>query len=265
MLIAIETSSPLCSVALARMDRGELRCTSRVEGPGIETSRRVLAMIESLLDEAGLARDALEAIAFDAGPGSFTGLRIGCGVAQGLGYALSVPLVAVPSLEVLAVAARLSSAALDPVRATAGAGDEPQFPAGVLVASDARMGQVYACAYRDLGGRLRARDEIAVYDPPQALRYFGQVLDREKLEPASVLVAGGGFGAAAILDQWVARAGFARAPHEWPDAVTLARLAYARLAAGETVAAQDAGPLYVRDKVALDVDEQRALRTKAGP
>ncbi len=264
MLIAIETSSALCSVALARVDRGELQCVARVEGPGIEPSQRVLAMIQSLLDETGLRSDAIEAIAFDAGPGSFTGLRIGCGVAQGLGFALSVPLVAVTSLEVVATCARASSTASAAASVPGQAHETRRRSKRVLVATDARMGQVYVCAYRDHGGRLRAEDEIAVYDPPRAIAYFRRVLEREPLDPGSVLAAGSGFGVAALLDRWVAGSGLACVPHASPDAATLARLAYVRFVAGETVPARYAGPLYVRDKVALDVDEQRALREGAG-
>ena len=79
-----------------------------------------------------------------------------------------------------------------------------------------------------------------------------------------MLAAGSGFGVAALLEQWVADSGLACAPQVSPDAATLARLAHLRFVAGDTVPARYAGPLYVRDKVALDVDEQRALREKIG-
>lgn len=250
-LIAIETSTAVGSVALAREQGGRLVCEALAEGAQ-EPSRRVLAMVESLLAGAGLAASSLDAIAFDAGPGSFTGIRIGVGVAQGIGFAVSVPLIGVSSLEILATAALADAAA-------------PAQGRLVLAAIDARMGQVYCGVFRQAGARARLVDAIVVCDPPEAVARFERALRAEGRDARAFagIAAGDAFTVHAPLAEWVASAPLDRAALGAPDAATLARIAMAKLAAGETVPAGDAAPIYVRDKVALDVREQRALRAGA--
>ena len=115
-LLALETSTDACSVAL-RLD-GE---TFELHESGVKHSSRLLPMIEQLLAEAGLALAQLDALAFGRGPGSFTGLRIGAGVTQGLAYARELPVVPVSSLAALA---------------------QGSDAARVLTAQDARMQEV---------------------------------------------------------------------------------------------------------------------------
>lgn len=256
-LIAIETSTAVGSVALAREQGGRLVCEALAES-GQEPSRRVLAMVESLLAGAGLAASSLDAIAFDAGPGSFTGIRIGVGVAQGIGFAVSVPLIGVSSLEILATAALAGAAA----RADRAA---PAPARLVLAAIDARMGQVYCGVFRQAGARARLVDAIAVCDPLEAVARFERALQAGAggARALAGIAAGDAFTVHAPLGEWVESEPLERATVGAPDAATLARIAMAKLGAGETVAASDAAPIYVRDKVALDVREQRALRAGA--
>ena len=129
-VLAIETATEACSAAYADDDQIIERFQIDPKGH----SERILPMVESVLSEAGVVRAELEAIVFDSGPGSFTGIRIGAGVAQGIALGLDLPLVAVSSLMGLAQGV---SRVVDGCTA-------------VLPAIDARMGQVYwACLIRD--------------------------------------------------------------------------------------------------------------------
>ena len=101
-------------------------------------AERVLAVVDRVLAEAGTARGQLDAIAFGQGPGSFTGLRIGAGVAQGLGFALDVPVIPVSTLAALAQGALREGGARQ-----------------VLAVLDARLGEVYASAQRAQAGLMQ--------------------------------------------------------------------------------------------------------------
>ncbi|HEY4593660.1 MAG TPA: tRNA (adenosine(37)-N6)-threonylcarbamoyltransferase complex dimerization subunit type 1 TsaB, partial [Thermoanaerobaculia bacterium] len=103
-LLALDTGSPLVSVALAR--DGAVVAARSVEQE--RSSTRLLEMVQEVLDEAGIGIGDLGALAVLRGPGSFTGLRIGLATALGLHQALGIPATALPSLQVLALAAALS-------------------------------------------------------------------------------------------------------------------------------------------------------------
>ncbi len=144
-LLAIDTVSEACSVALSL--RGVV--TQRFEVAPNGHSKRVLGMAEALLREAGLALPELDALAVDVGPGSFTGVRIGLGVAQGLAYGAGLEVIAVGSLEALARAAHHQH------------GHEY-----ILAAIDARMQQIYYGLYRNPpGGELEAIVQPALISP----------------------------------------------------------------------------------------------------
>jgi tRNA threonylcarbamoyladenosine biosynthesis protein TsaB len=258
-LLAIATSTDWCSVALLRDGpRGPLvDCVS--ERAGTEHSRRVLPIAQSLLREAGLGLRDLHAFAFDAGPGSFTGLRIGCGVVQGLGFALEVPVLAVSSLEALAWQAGSTR---------------------VLAAIDARMNEVYVAALgvSDSGPRLAA--PIGVLAASDAAGFLAQVLDapaaywRGAADLAApgeadrggrrdeLVAIGSAFARHPSLADGLQRRGVAVEADAFPRADAIAEIGLLRLARGEGLDASLASPIYVRDKVALDVDEQRRLRDR---
>ena len=265
-LLAIGTSTDWCSVALHLQQADGVRVACADERAGQSQSRRLLPMIESLLRENGLAMADLDAIGFDAGPGAFTSLRIGCGVAQGLGFALSIPLIPVGSLEALA---------------------EQGGADWTVAATDARMDEIYwailrrvdglPVAVRPAGARRVDDAEGMIADwraavqsgrhatiPPAA--GDGDSLSGPAAAPAdaavapAVLAIGDAFDRHPGLREAAVAAGLPIAAAPFPQARAIARLAAARFDAGETLAARDAAPIYVRDKVALDVNEQRALR-----
>ncbi|MEK9721441.1 MAG: tRNA (adenosine(37)-N6)-threonylcarbamoyltransferase complex dimerization subunit type 1 TsaB, partial [Quisquiliibacterium sp.] len=151
-VLALATSTPWCSVALRFGDAdGRLVCLERSERVEQQHSNRALVMARELLDEAGLGLSALDVIAFDAGPGSFTGIRIGCGLSQGLGFATGKPLVAVSSLEALAWQSGARKA---------------------LVAIDARMQQVYTGTFCVREARVQAQGAFRVEEPAAAAAWL---------------------------------------------------------------------------------------------
>lgn len=242
-VLAIDTTADWCSVALLAGGR----CEWRSERAGHHHSRLVLPMVREVLDAQRHDLRAVDAIAYGAGPGSFTGLRIACGLAQGLAWGLELPTVGVGSLEALA----WSQLA-----------DEAKRADVVIAALDARMDEVYFAAHaRGAGAEpLDEQVSVAVASPSQAAERLGRWLDGA--DRGTVVGVGDGFERFDALRALEAH-GVAIVPSRHPRADAIAWIAAARLAAGGGVAAADARPLYVRDKVALDVDEQAALRAAA--
>lgn len=223
-ILAFDTSTQWLSVACLANGRFAVRG----EAAGQAHSERLLPLVDAVLAETGLALRDLDAIAFGAGPGSFTGVRIACGVAQGLALGASLPLVAVPTLEALAQAAR-SVHGVD----------------GVAACLDARMREVYVAAYRHAGERWIEAQPAAVLHPSDVA-----------LPEGAWFGAGDGYAAYPDL---AARLGLAATDAAIvPDARAIAELALPRLAAGETVDAANARPLYVRHRVALTTAERDA-------
>ncbi|MEI8402135.1 MAG: tRNA (adenosine(37)-N6)-threonylcarbamoyltransferase complex dimerization subunit type 1 TsaB, partial [Alcaligenaceae bacterium] len=129
-ILALETSTTTCSVALLTEQGASVAVVARqLEGTAGHAAN-LLPMVSALLAECGVERAALSAVAFGQGPGAFTGIRVACGVAQGMGLALQIPLIPVGALPAVAVQA---------------AGRLPQHL--ILVALDARMDEAYFAAY----------------------------------------------------------------------------------------------------------------------
>ena len=220
-LLAFDTSTETLSIAVAHGARS-WRHSGR---GGALASSTLIPAIQALLAEAGLALRELDAIAFGHGPGSFTGLRPACSVAQGLAFGAGVPVLGIDTLMAVADEARQQSGCTQ-----------------VLAVLDARMDEVYAGAYEFTDGAWTRRGEFTL-DKPQALSLLagwtlaGNALDTygERL-PAGPRVACG------------------------PDAQALLRLAPMLFARGGAVPAEQALPLYIRDKVAQTTDERAALK-----
>jgi tRNA threonylcarbamoyladenosine biosynthesis protein TsaB len=213
-LLAIETAFEACSVALC-VD-GE--CRERFEVAPRGHAERLLPWVEALLAEAELPLSALDAIAFSQGPGSFTSLRIGISVTQGLAFGAGLPVVPVSSLATLALAAGVPRA---------------------LVAMDARMGEVYAGAYtlRDgiahsvMPDRLATPEQLSL---PEGDGWTAVGNGFERFDALAALAAG--------LSEVKAGA--------WPTAKAVALLAQAWLRERPGLPAEAAEPVYLRDKVA---------------
>ena len=98
-ILALETSSSICSVSLKTNNLETSVFKSKSEN---NHGVIIFDFIEAALKEARISKSELDFIAFSSGPGSFTGLRIGCSVAQGLGYGLNIPILPISSLQILA-------------------------------------------------------------------------------------------------------------------------------------------------------------------
>ena len=225
-VLAIDTSTDWCSVAVG--DGAQWH--RREENAGHAHSERLLPMLDAALADAGWALSALDGVAFGAGPGSFTGIRIGCGVAQGLALGAGLPVVPVATLAAIAQEARRAR------------GWER-----VLGCLDARMREVYLAAYLRDGGGWREIAAPAVMPPAEASR-------KRLVASGDWFGAGNGFAAyPALAGQLELTQVFAEAR---PTGQAIGELALPRLAAGHGVAAGDALPLYVRHRVALTAVEQ---------
>jgi tRNA threonylcarbamoyladenosine biosynthesis protein TsaB len=221
-LLAIETATERLSLAVSVA--GEVR--ERTLDAGQRHAELVLGEIDGLLAEAGLRIGDLDGIAYGAGPGSFTGLRIACGVAQGLAAARALPVIGVGPLAAIAATA----------------------PAPRVVAClDARMGEVYHAVYEKQHGHLH---EVI---PPGLHRPDAVPL------PDGEGWTGCGAGFAAYRAVLALRHGSRLAavrPEIFASAAAVVRLAAPRFAAGEGLAAAHALPFYLRDRVALKTSER---------
>jgi len=225
-VLALETSTDSGSCALLL----GARRSERICPAGRPHSETLLPLLRELMAESGIGFRQLDAIAFGAGPGAFTGLRVACGIAQGLAVAAALPVVPVCGLEAMA--------------ATVG-------EARVLSLLDARMGEVYAAAYILGESGHELQDEIRLASP-QAI----------ELPAGTGWVACGNAPAAyPLLAERLAAAGIAVRPGILPQAAAIARLAAGRPGAGIDPAL--AAPLYVRDKVAKTIRERLGEGGKA--
>jgi tRNA threonylcarbamoyladenosine biosynthesis protein TsaB len=230
-ILAIETSSELASCALLRG-----RVVLHRASSGVRThSQAILPMVQQLLQEAGITLKECVAIAYGCGPGSFTGVRTACGIAQGLAFGAGLPVVPVVTLAALAHACHQRTGADD-----------------ILVVSDARMGEVYWAQYR--------------FDSVDGWRI---VVAPTLAKPADVCPQG--TPDAVCGNGWVvhadALAGVVRSDllpdarmELMPDAIGIAQLARIAFASGAVLPAAQAQPLYLRNKIAFTTDERRAIK-----
>jgi tRNA threonylcarbamoyladenosine biosynthesis protein TsaB len=221
-VLAIETSTEHCSVALQQ--GGEVLSHSELAGQ--RHSEILLARIDRLLGDAGCRLQDIDGIAFGAGPGSFTGVRIAASVAQGLAFGLGIPVMPVCTLEALAEASGHDR---------------------VACAFDARLDEVYFAAYQRSGENWHAI-------VPPCLAAIGELASLSGADWAGV---GSGF---AILEGELARhLQLAQIrPELYPDAGAVAILGTRMLADGGGMDASAAQPIYLRDKVAMTTIERHA-------
>ena len=240
-ILAIDTATEACSVAL-EVDN---TLYSHFEVCPQQHSQRLLPMIDTVLKEAGVELASLDLLAFGRGPGSFTGVRIATGMIQGLALGTGLPVAGVSTLKAMAVEAAEKSTG--------------QF---VAVASDARMGEVYFCVYKQSDDGLEIIVPEQVCPPTEAVNYLSEL--GEALNN-NVIVAGTGWAAYDELQQWLNTQDAAEsaastvistaANTEKKPAVTLPNAAFMLEDAKEaarantTTSAAEVKPVYLRDKV----------------
>ena len=227
-LLAFDTSTDTLSIAVQHGD-----AVWQHTGPGgAQASATLIPTVRSLMAQAGLSFDTLEAIVFGRGPGSFTGLRTACAVAQGLAFGArggqGVPVLPVDTLLAVAEEARHAHGCTQ-----------------MVAVLDARMDEVYhvRCEWVAAQGRWHTEADFGLGAPESVLAPAGWTVAGNARTPYGERLAPMAAHVAAL-----------------PTATALLRLAPALLAAGEGVPASDALPRYIRDKVAQTTAERAALR-----
>lgn len=229
VILAVDTATEYCSAALQVKDRVYVREQLAPQ----KHASLILTMIDELLAEASVERSEIELIGFGRGPGSFTGVRIACSVAQGLALGLDRPTFGIDELKMLAVAA---------LKQHQGAQLQDCWIIGSI---DARMGEVYYALYHYHNQCLEQVIETSVIAPEQAVARINQVLQEAEIDCSQVLTAGSGI---AIMQ---AHGWQGSVPNQdnvlFPRASTLLDI-YAHEECEEWDAAQ-AEPLYCRNEV----------------
>ena len=226
-LLALDTSTEYLSLALLK---GDKTFTFDLNA-GQTHSQIILPQLQALLNEADLQLNALQGIAFGAGPGSFTGVRIAAGVAQGLGFGANLPVVSICTLLALAEASGAEK---------------------VIACLDARMGEVYHAVYAKVDGEWQTIIEPGLYKP----------------EAVPALDGGDWTGAGSGWQTYAAQLGGAYAgqlqnvqAQLLPSASAILSLAQPVFARGEAKPASEAMPIYIRNRVALKtVEREQGLR-----
>jgi tRNA threonylcarbamoyladenosine biosynthesis protein TsaB len=221
-LLALDTSTEFLSLALQVGDK----TFTHTQLAGTSASELILPQIQSLLDSANVKLSDLQGIAFGAGPGSFTGVRIACGVAQGLGFGANLPVTGVNTLLALAEAS----------------GEDK-----VIACLDARMGEVYHAAFE------RKNNEWVEIGATKAC----------KPEAAPMLAGGVWVGVGSgwavygeVLNNVYLENLVKTLPEVTPIAEAILRLAKPIFVAGNAKPASEAAPIYIRNRVALTSQER---------
>jgi tRNA threonylcarbamoyladenosine biosynthesis protein TsaB len=229
-LLAFDTSTDRISIAVTRPVNGVAQVWQHSSAGGALASSTLIPAIEALMAQAGLRYDELDAIAFGQGPGSFTGLRTACAVAQGLAFGAGIPVLPVDTLLMLAEQARIE-------HFTAAASIR------VLALLDARMDELYAGYYAfDQGQWTQIGEHQLLHPEALTLR------DSQALAGNVFAAYGERLPVPAELPRY----------ELLPSAVGMLRLAPALLAAGQAVDPALALPRYIRDKVAKTTLERAA-------
>ncbi|SFL89686.1 tRNA (adenosine(37)-N6)-threonylcarbamoyltransferase complex dimerization subunit type 1 TsaB [Nitrosomonas communis] len=222
-ILALDTSTEYCSLALW-LD-GNMLCKEVLAGQ--KHTELLLPMLQEMLAKSGLALTQLDGFAFGAGPGSFTGLRIACGIVQGLALATDLPIIGISTLE--AMAQRIGTS-------------------HVMAALDARMGEIYYAAY------TQTVDSWSIIQAP--ILCLPQHIPQLPGERCWV-GCGSGFDQHHELLSHLYSNSLCRIEQGcYPHAQEIAQLAAPKLMKGLGIAAEEAAPVYIRNKVALKENER---------
>lgn len=246
-LISLESSATCSSAALLRYQDGSSQVTEKVSDRSQGHAEQLLPMIEQLLSEASLSRSDIHGVVFGQGPGGFTGLRIAAGMAQGLGLGLDIPVYPVSSLLAVAEAVR-------PVAAFT----------RIVSVLDARMQEVFLAGFRESGQPeleifqnpcLVSAEQVPLWlrDVQKGAGGGDDALGAHKPVGQPIVVVGSGINVNVDI---TALAGTRCYPDAQPHAAVMARIGLRAWLDGRFIPADQAAPLYVRDKVAFTTQER---------
>lgn len=237
-VLALDATSRACSAAVwhcAGDDFNAAQLYGHYEIAPRAHTHKLMPMVLDVLSGAGLTMADVDVVAYGRGPGAFAGIRIAAGMAQGLALGLDIPVVAVSSLEALALGAALQQRDTDGAHLAA------------LGALDARMGEVYVGGYLvDLSHPMQPKmlpfmnEQVCA---PEAIQWIDHL-------PENILAAGAGLAFQDTYPMALQQRLSASDVEAEPDAACIARLAAVAYQAGEAVAPELAQPVYLRDNVA---------------
>ena len=225
-ILAIDTSADTASVAL--LHHAVMYCLDAdacTASASAAHSQTILPMIQQLLRQVGLQLSDCDAIAFGAGPGSFTGVRTACGVAQGLAFGADLPVVPINTLEAMALACHQQTGST-----------------AVLSLLDARMGEVYWAQYN-----FNPQRHVVI--APRLSAPADVIGDGEVNACGNGLLA---YATAFAEQKWISQ----MRANLMPNALQVATLAGEAFSLGLAVAAGEAQPIYLRNKIAMTTLER---------
>ncbi|MCN4145044.1 MAG: tRNA (adenosine(37)-N6)-threonylcarbamoyltransferase complex dimerization subunit type 1 TsaB [Thiohalomonas sp.] len=237
-ILALDTSSNACSVALVEGSQQEFSSIERFEMAPRQHTQLILPMIDSVLDEAGYDIKEIDTLAFGRGPGAFTGVRVATGVVQAIAYGADLLVAQISSLAALAQGCYH---------------DAPEQANKVLVANDARMDEIYFAAYEMNKGFMTLTGTEHVLKPEQ----LGELLNHLLLLDKHWQLVGNGWSVYAeelspIACQCAAPCYSTEIMQElsYPNAKDIAYLAFNEIANNLPVSAEQVSPVYLRNNVA---------------
>lgn len=222
-VLCVDTSTEACSVAVLKKSGSESQLFDSFMLAPREHTTKILPTVESVLAEAGLSVNDLDVVAYGRGPGSFTGVRIGISIAQGLAYGIEKPMVGVSTLQAMAQQAY-----------------KTKEISSVYAAIDARMGEVYFAHYQLVGDLMTLVNEEVVIKPVDLLALELSVLDNSAL-------VGTGWNAFPELLDYFSNAQLLDI--EFPSSRYMLEQVVADVKNGLAVLPELATPVYLRDKV----------------
>jgi tRNA threonylcarbamoyladenosine biosynthesis protein TsaB len=232
-LLALDTSTEFLSLALQLGDK----TYAHHQQAGAKASEFILPQIQALLDSANIKLTDLHGIAFGAGPGAFTGVRVACGVAQGLGFGANIPVVGVNTLLAVAQASNADK---------------------VIVCLDARMGEIYHAMFErgENGWQETCATKVI---KPEAAPILASRASSKIMYEKGWLGAGSGWAIYGEILREIYADNLADVNAEiTPTAQAILQLAKPTFAAGLAKPASEAMPVYIRNRVALTTLEREA-------
>jgi len=230
IILAIDTATEACSAALFQGDN----IITRFKMAPREHTKLILNMMDEVLNEVEIKLAQVDAIAFGRGPGAFTGVRIATGVAHGVSLSIDKQLLPISTLA--AIAQQMH---------------EEQGANHCIAAIDARMSEVYWGKYKSENGMMILQGEEAVSKPEALLDVLGDI---------SWTVAGSGWDEYAGQLELDNYNNIIKIDDVFPSAKYIARLAVEDWQQGKAVSAEQAQPIYLRDKVAQTIAERSAAK-----
>lgn len=224
-ILALDTCTEMCSAAV--IFNGNLYERSEITQRG--HSEKILAMLDAVMADAECSLSDIDVVAFGRGPGSFTGVRIGVGVAQGIAFARKLPVVPVSTL------AAVAQVAIDTHSAK-----------HIAVAMDARMGEVYTASFVAENGLAKAVDDERVCPPAMFM----------PANDVQWFAAGTGWAEYDTILQANFSSKIEATQTLLPTAAAIAKLGSDMAEQGASIAADQAVPVYLRDNVAKKKGEQ---------